>query len=87
MQHDDLGRRRIECPLLALWSAAGALPRFYGDPLEVWRPWADDLSGYGIPASHFLVEEQPEMVADALTQLVQRTGSASQPDSTTTRRA
>jgi haloacetate dehalogenase len=38
--HDDadLGQRRIECPLLALWSAGGALPRFYGDVLDVWRP-------------------------------------------------
>ena len=67
-EHDDadLGRRRITCPLLALWSAGGALPRFYGDVLDVWRPWADQVSGHGLPASHFLVEEQPEMVADAL---------------------
>jgi haloacetate dehalogenase len=36
----DRGERRIECPLLALWSAHGALPRLYGDVLEVWRPWA-----------------------------------------------
>jgi haloacetate dehalogenase len=67
-EHDDsdLGRRRITCPLLALWSADGALPRFYGDVLDVWRPWADQVNGHGIPASHFLVEEQPEMVAEAL---------------------
>ena len=41
-EHDDAdrGERRIDCPLLALWSARGALPRFYGDVLEVWRPWA-----------------------------------------------
>jgi haloacetate dehalogenase len=70
-EHDDadLGRRKIECPLLALWSARGALPRWYGDVLDVWRPWADHVSGQGIPASHFLVEEQPEMVADALLAL------------------
>ena len=38
--HDDADRseRRIECPLLALWSAGGALPRLYGDVLDVWRP-------------------------------------------------
>ena len=36
-------RRRIECPLLALWSARGALPRLYGDVLEVWRPWAREV--------------------------------------------
>ena len=39
--HDDADRseRQIECPLLALWSAGGALPRLYGDVLDVWRPW------------------------------------------------
>jgi haloacetate dehalogenase len=70
-EHDDadLGRRRIGCPLLALWSAGGALPRFYGDVLDVWRPWADQVSGHGVSASHFLVEEQPETVADALLAL------------------
>ena len=68
-QHDDadLCHRRIECPLLALWSAGGALPRFYGDVLDVWRPWADQVSGQGLPGSHFLVEDQPELVAAALS--------------------
>jgi haloacetate dehalogenase len=80
-EHDDadLGRRRIECPLLALWSAGGALPRFYGDVLDVWRPWAAQVSGRGIPASHFLVEEQPEIVADALVELVDRRAPAPGP--------
>jgi haloacetate dehalogenase len=66
--HDDadLGRRRISCPVLALWSAAGALPRLYDDVLDVWRAWADDVSGQGLPATHFLVEDQPELTADAL---------------------
>jgi haloacetate dehalogenase len=67
--HDDAdrGRRRITCPVLALWSAAGALPRLYGDVLDVWRAWADDVSGQGLPATHFLVEDQPELTADALS--------------------
>jgi hypothetical protein len=44
--HDDadLGTRRIQCPVLALWSARGALPRLYGDVLEVWRPWTADVT-------------------------------------------
>lgn len=77
--HDDadLGRRRVECPLLVLWSAAGALPRFYGDVLDVWRPWARELNGHGLDASHFLVEDQPEQVAEALSGLV---GATSAPD-------
>ena len=66
--HDDadLGTRQIECPLLALWSARGALPRLYGDVLEVWRPWARTVTGRGLQASHFLVEDRPEDVADEL---------------------
>ena len=63
----DRGRRRIECPLLVLWSARGALPRFYGDVLDVWRPWARRVTGQGLEASHFLVEDQPEQVADVLS--------------------
>jgi haloacetate dehalogenase len=71
-EHDDadLGRRRIACPVLALWSAAGALPRLYGDVLDVWRPWADEVSGRGLPATHFLVEDQPGLVADALSEFL-----------------
>ncbi|MBV9919196.1 MAG: alpha/beta hydrolase [Solirubrobacterales bacterium] len=67
--HDDAdrGARRIECPLLALWSARGALPRLYGDVLEVWRPWAPTVTGRGLEASHFLVEDRPEDVASELT--------------------
>lgn len=66
--HDDadLGRRWIQCPLLALWSAHGALPRFYGDVLEIWRSWAHNVSGQGMPTSHFLAEDEPQLIADAL---------------------
>jgi haloacetate dehalogenase len=67
--HDDAdrGERRVECPLLALWSAGGALPRLYGDVLEVWRPWARAVTGRGLEASHFLVEDRPEDVAADLS--------------------
>jgi haloacetate dehalogenase len=72
-EHDDADRsagRRIRCPVLVLWSAQGALPRFYGDVLAVWRPWAENLRGRGLDASHFLVEDQPEQVADDLKALL-----------------
>ncbi|GAA3553130.1 alpha/beta hydrolase [Microlunatus spumicola] len=75
----DRGRRRITCPLLVLWSATGALPRFYGDVLDVWRPWATDLRGHAIEASHFLVEDQPEQVARALLALLDDLPSAVPP--------
>lgn len=73
-EHDDAdrGRRFIECPLLALWSARGALPRWYGDVLDVWRPWARDVTGSGLDASHFLLEDQPEQVADLVAGFLAR---------------
>ena len=63
----DRGARRIACPTLALWGARGALALFYTDVLEIWRPWAPDVRGEAIDASHFLVEDAPEAVAERLS--------------------
>jgi haloacetate dehalogenase len=66
---DDADReagRQIACPVLALWAARGALPRFYGDVLEVWRPWAPDVRGEALDATHFLAEDLPEETAARL---------------------
>ena len=60
-EHDeaDRGRRKISCPVLALWAHNGAVANWY-DPLEVWREWADDVQGGPIRSGHFLPEEAPE---------------------------
>lgn len=63
-QHDTQDRekgRRITCPVLALWGnerGRGRRPQF----LEVWKPWADDVSGGGLDCGHFLPEEAPDAV-------------------------
>jgi haloacetate dehalogenase len=76
-EHDDAdrGRTRIECPVLVLWSGRGALPRLYDDVLGVWRPWARELSGQGLDASHFLVEDRPELVAGELARCLDRSST------------
>ncbi len=61
----DFGIHKIACPLLALWGRQGIIERLY-DPLEVWRGWADDVSGHAIDAGHYLVEERPEETLQAL---------------------
>ena len=73
-QHDDtdLGQRVIDCPLLVLWSARGALPRLYEDVLDVWRAWAPNIAGQGIDASHFIAEDAPEVTADLLSSFLDR---------------
>jgi haloacetate dehalogenase len=66
-QLDEADRgREIGCPVLCLWAGRGALPLLYGDVLAVWRPWAPDVSGRAVDASHFLVEDCPEEVAGEL---------------------
>ena len=69
VEHDEADKaagRQIACPLLVLWAASGGLPRFYGDPLEVWRPWAPGVRGAAVDASHFMAEDRPDEVAGAL---------------------
>jgi haloacetate dehalogenase len=71
-EHDraDLAAgRRIACPVLALWSAAGALGTWYaqeGGPLAVWAPWARNLHGQALDAGHFFPEEKPRDTAGLL---------------------
>jgi haloacetate dehalogenase len=56
----------ITCPTLALWAAHGALPRFYANPLAIWREWAADVRGATTDTSHFMVDDAPAEVAQAL---------------------
>ena len=69
VEHDDADRAErhaIACPVLVLWAGRGGLPRFYADVLDVWRPWAPDVRGAAIDASHFMAEDQPQATADEL---------------------
>lgn len=63
---DKRAGRRLSCPTLLLWSSRDDLERLYGDPLAVWRPWAEDLRGGVIESGHHMAEENPRDVAAAL---------------------
>ncbi len=67
LEHDraDFGRRKIACPVLALWGQRGKLDAWY-DVLAVWREWAADVSGRSLPCGHYLAEEAPAETAAAL---------------------
>jgi haloacetate dehalogenase len=72
-EHDEADRtagRRLACPVLALWSARGALDTWYADaggPLAIWRSWGADVEGYPIDAGHFFPEEAFQRTSDALS--------------------
>jgi len=61
---DRAAGRRIEIPLLGLWSLQDDLEQLYGDPLVIWRDWATNLRGHGIDSGHHIAEEAPEALAN-----------------------
>ena len=69
LKYDEADRKagkKIGCPLLALWGAAGIPSEAEADPLATWREWATDVRGFAIDCGHYLPEENPEATAKAL---------------------
>jgi haloacetate dehalogenase len=66
LEHDkaDLDKR-IECPLLVLWSEKGPFHHMY-DVLQTWKDRAKDAKGKALPTGHFLPEQVPEEVTHEL---------------------
>ena len=67
MDSEDYGKRRIQCPALALWGSQSHVGRHY-KPLEAWSEWADDLTGIAIPTGHYPAEHRPDLVYPILWQ-------------------
>jgi haloacetate dehalogenase len=69
LEHDRASRalqQRIACDTLVLWGERGLVARLF-DPLALWQAQcAGRVSGEALPAGHFIPEEQPALVADAL---------------------
>jgi haloacetate dehalogenase len=69
-EHDDADRaagRRVACPVLMLWATRDDMEQLYGDPVAVWRRWADDVRGAPIDSGHHMAEEAPDQLAAALS--------------------
>jgi haloacetate dehalogenase len=64
MDTADYGKRRIECPVLALWGSNSHVGRHF-KPLEAWAEWAPDLRGWAIPTGHYPAEHRPDLVYEA----------------------
>ena len=63
---DRAAGRRITCSVLVLWGRGDDLEELYGDPLVIWRDWADDVRGRRLNCGHYLAEEAPEETAAEL---------------------
>jgi haloacetate dehalogenase len=62
---DRRAGRKIACPTAVFWGAKG-IPSKSGGPLDIWREWCEDVTGFPIESGHFLPEENPEATAAAI---------------------
>lgn len=62
---DRAAGRKITCPVLALWGDRGQ-PEKPVSVLDIWKAWATDVTGHGVPGGHFLPEESPNETLAAL---------------------
>jgi haloacetate dehalogenase len=66
---DDADRAagtRIRCRTLVLWSDRDDMEVLYGDVLEVWRSWAEDVRGGPVNSGHHMAEDAPDQLAAQL---------------------
>jgi haloacetate dehalogenase len=73
-EHDEADRaagRRLSCPTLFLWSTRDDMEDLYGDPLAIWRCWADDVRGRALESGHHIAEDAPEALADAIAEFAE----------------
>ena len=73
LEHERADRaagRRITCPLLIAWSVRDDLEDLFGDPVAIWRGWADHVRGARIDSGHHMAEQAPEQLAAVLGEFV-----------------
>jgi len=61
--------KKIQCPLLVLWAATGAMGKLY-DVLGIWKDEGVNVSGKGLPGNHSLQESAPKETLAELQQFL-----------------
>jgi haloacetate dehalogenase len=68
LEHDRADRaagRKLAMPLQILWGRDGVIGRCF-DPLAEWRRVADDVRGQALPCGHYIAEEAPAALLEAV---------------------
>jgi haloacetate dehalogenase len=74
LEHDraDIAAgRQLTRPLLALWGGKGVVARCF-DVLAEWRAVASDVRGHALDCGHYLAEEEPQALLEAVLPFLQR---------------
>ena len=58
-ESDIKAGKKIQCPLLTLWAATGAMGKLY-DVLKIWKDEGVNVTGKGLPGNHSLQESAPK---------------------------
>lgn len=66
---DRLAGHRLTMPVTALWQDPGDLALPF-DPEAIWCSWTTDLRTATVNCGHFLPEERPEAVIEAVRELI-----------------
>src|SRR5262245_31476854 len=64
LEYDKLDiekNNKIRCPFLTLWAERGAMGRLY-NVISIWKEYAVNVSGKGLPGGHNLQEDSPNEV-------------------------
>lgn len=63
--------RKIECDFLALWGLDGVIEQCF-DPLGEWRKFSDRVQGASLPCAHYIPEEAPDALLEAVLPFLTR---------------
>ncbi|RCW74422.1 alpha/beta fold hydrolase [Pseudorhodoferax soli] len=73
LEHDRADRaagRKLGMPLLVLWGEEGVVHRCF-EPLAEWQRAAGDVRGRPLPCGHYIAEEAPQALLDAVLPFLQ----------------
>jgi haloacetate dehalogenase len=59
-----------------IWARGDDTEELYGDPLPIWRAWADDVAGLPLDSGHHMAEEVPDELSAAIREFVGTTRSS-----------
>ncbi len=68
LEHDRQSRtegRKVQCPLTVIWGQQGVIERCF-EPLQLWGRCAETVGGQGFPCGHYIPEEAPELLLEAM---------------------
>ena len=76
---DRAAGHKLSCPLLVLWPGESVKPGL-PTPVDIWRRWADDVSGGATSGGHLQPEDSPDEVIAMLSTFLARRTSADNVD-------